>query len=864
VRITFGIDFDDGYWPGPLGERQATAGEVWVGPSGLLGLLETALGLGRPQQSALLRAATLIKRVGDTEGFWSRTAEVDPLGAARTLLEWRDELRLAGWRGEAPTPWLRQLAAVTEAAPPGFADRVVDVTEALERRSVGFEEIVLGEDPGELARSWRRVLSLLKDRGCRISVQNPEAQTAAGDLGELQSGRVPGGTPDGTFQLLRPYGPLAAADGVAAWLAQQPDLDGTVIIGGDPILDGALERFGLPTLGRDPRPAASPALQVLSLVIRLGFELPSAQAALDLLNLPVGPVPTGISFRLVQAISEWPSVESEVWRNKLTEGLETIEDESRREEVASRLEAIFTPSVPRGAPYPLAELERRVAVVRTWAEEQIGLGRQPSVPWRSVREQCGLLSALVESTGLEALSVAQLSHFVAEATSASEPGSPHVGQAGLASVGQPGCVAGSARRLVWWDFDTRGAAAVPRWPLPRETRAALAQIRVTLPDPAQVAEARADRWRRPLLLATEALLLVSPQKTDDGQERHPHPLWDELVGSTRSSLSSVIRDFPICPVEPPTEGVPRLQAPYPKRSWNAPPELLPPREADSPSSLRSMLGCSLQWALKYHGKLYPGREVTTQRLLMLEGNLLHEVIERTLKDAPTTPDQAAAKAVELFDQLGPQLAAPLFQPGMTTECTSMRAVASKAAHRLQEILNESDLEYRASEVSHEMKAFGHTLGGRLDLELGDPPTVLDLKLGAAKWRRKALASGTYHDLALYSQLIREADSAAQPSVGYFILTDQVLLTTQGSTFGAGEEIAGPTIDEVWAALGSSMLRRREEMDAGRLEAPENVGENGEAGPDDAGIVEGYLVHDPPCRFCDYAPLCGLLFTGESR
>ena len=36
---------------------------------------------------------------------------------------------------------------------------------------------------------------------------------------------------------------------------------------------------------------------------------------------------------------------------------------------------------------------------------------------------------------------------------------------------------------------------------------------------------------------------------------------------------------------------------------------------------------------------------------MLEGNLLHEVIERTLVDNPSSPDEAAETAVELFESL---------------------------------------------------------------------------------------------------------------------------------------------------------------------------------------------------------------------
>lgn len=249
---------------------------------------------------------------------------------------------------------------------------------------------------------------------------------------------------------------------------------------------------------------------------------------------------------------------------------------------------------------------------------------------------------------------------------------------------------------------------------------------------------------------------------------------------------------------------------------------------------------------------------------MLEGNFLHEIIERTLQDGPSAPEEAQVRAVELFDELGPRIATPLFLPGMQTECASMRAVAGKAAHRLREILNVAGLEVRAAEVSREKKAFGQKLGGRLDLELGEPPAVLDLKLGGGKWRRHALATGTYHDLALYSYMVRDDDSENFPSVGYFILTEQVLLTTKGASFGAGEEISGPPASEVWAALGASMKLRRQEMDAGRLVAPGNLGEGGEEGPSEAELVAGRLIHEPPCRFCDYSPLCGLMFAEESR
>lgn len=116
MRIVFDPDFDSGSWPGPLGSRDAAAGEAWVGPGGLLGILETAIGLAGPSVSAAERAARLIAPLRAVEGFWNRSAEVDPFGSARRLLSWRDKLMMCGWTGGGDVPRLAQLSSAKAAA----------------------------------------------------------------------------------------------------------------------------------------------------------------------------------------------------------------------------------------------------------------------------------------------------------------------------------------------------------------------------------------------------------------------------------------------------------------------------------------------------------------------------------------------------------------------------------------------------------------------------------------------------------------------------------------------------------------------------------------------------------------------------
>ena len=44
--------------------------------------------------------AALVPALRSTEGFWSASAAVDPLGSARKILAWRSTLVAAGWKGE--------------------------------------------------------------------------------------------------------------------------------------------------------------------------------------------------------------------------------------------------------------------------------------------------------------------------------------------------------------------------------------------------------------------------------------------------------------------------------------------------------------------------------------------------------------------------------------------------------------------------------------------------------------------------------------------------------------------------------------------------------------------------------------------
>nr|MBP7677711.1 PD-(D/E)XK nuclease family protein [Thermoanaerobaculia bacterium] len=205
MKIVFDPDFDGGAWPGPLEGRTASAGEAWVGEAGLLGLLETSLGLAGPPIPSSRRVAALVPAVRGTEGFWSASASIDPLSVSRRLLAWRDFLFVQGWRGEEVpgAPRLEALAAVTRDALPGSVDRLLAVASDLAVRSADVAELRLLAEAASFPPAWRYLFGALARQGARITATPLVPVPASGDLSAARGPDfVPAG--DGSLQLVRP------------------------------------------------------------------------------------------------------------------------------------------------------------------------------------------------------------------------------------------------------------------------------------------------------------------------------------------------------------------------------------------------------------------------------------------------------------------------------------------------------------------------------------------------------------------------------------------------------------------------------------------------------------------------------------
>jgi hypothetical protein len=166
----------------------------------------------------------------------------------------------------------------------------------------------------------------------------------------------------------------------------------------------------------------------------------------------------------------------------------------------------------------------------------------------------------------------------------------------------------------------------------------------------------------------------------------------------------------------------------------------------------------------------------------------------------------------------------------------------------------------ATEQVRTGQAFDTSFEGRVDLVLGEPARILDLKWSGAPSKRQALKEGTALQLAAYAFLERQGEGPFPP-VGYFVMDAQRLLTTQPDAFQGAEAVAGPSPEETWRLAQETHAREwravAEGVLAARGVAPAEVEFDADPGNENGGPLL-----PPACKWCDYAGLCGQAFAED--
>jgi len=893
-------------WRHQLGDGEARAGWEAVGPRGLLRRLGRMFGSPSEPGSAPDRIAAIDARLAladDGQRSYSRSRHSDRFGVAAYLLSLRDRLRDSDWRGGTLSV-SRRLADLTALEsldapglppiPPGLADLVHRFADAVAAANQLPEpvSIQLGSPRASFSTAELRLLDALAGAGVTVTEVAVDAARAPGenDLGRVQRSLLapsvpPVGAPlggDGTFLLLESDTAAEAAELLSSFLRDRPLAATTLVVSGEAsILDAALRRQGLPTLGLGASSRWRPALQVLPLRLALAFRPRDPLRAAELLLLPLSPMPIRVRGRLLDALTEMPGLWGPAWNRAVDELVEEATaadgkpagDRLRRDIETWYGGDAFDPAegIPAAAASSICQ------TVAAWAAARGGASEPPDE---------SLLHAAAVAHTMERLLAHQhagdrLTRIALEQLhdGAVGDGSEHApleGEAGRPALcGSPGSMVAGATEVAWWGFvGGEGGAAPDPWT--EAERTGLRGAGVQLPAPGAVRETEAWGWRRPILLASERVVLVRWRLS--GSDQVPaHPLLDELLTLLpKGSLEACTLESRLVLAAKSTPPAPKAWSPrtssrspsppiVPRPIWRLPAAATSLPDSISPSGLESLFGCPLTWVLQSHALLRPGRVASIPDGSQLLGNFAHEILqdlllgEDALDLASASPDEAARWAGRAFDARVESEAAPLVLPGRDLERARARRLVCESASALFSLLRDGKWapEEAEAEISGDLGVV--KVHGRVDLLLrqGKKPGIIDLKLGNARYRRALLEDGRGVQLAVYSAALRRAGT--YPPTGYFILETGQLLTTSPEQFPGSTRVIGASTHDTIESVKKGVLLWRKVLAAGVVPAPHETLDGwqepvekaaGEPVPD-----EGPVAPVPPCRFCNFTTLC---------
>ena len=895
MQIRFGRHLDGLQARSP----ETAVGMATLGPAGLLAVLETQLGLppqlAHPSESAFSYLQCL-REAATPDRFFHRSMQVDPVNVARTLLEWREQWYEVGWDGTFPDgvpDRLADMAAVEAIArgrvPLGRGERLARVAQALRVRGTQIERVELHTPLRELPAAWQRVLAALPCApapGLDLTPAGP----AGSDLALVQARllaitagsevEVAAREPlrgDGSLVVVRAASRDLTADAVAEFLLASGQSTQTLLIAerDGVILDNALERAGLPRCGFRYHTRFRAATQVLKLCLALVWAPVNPHRTLQFLLHPSGPLPRWARSRLADAVAASPGIGGPAWADALG-GIERTQRDHHAAEVVEveRLRADIgywlqgEPFDPR-AGAPLETLAARTQRVSSWASARANTaqGIAEAALFGAAQAQAeALLAGLarLRDSGVERIARLELERLVDEVTTdAADPAT--FGEAGhTVATTSPAAVTGCWPTVVWWNLAPPPAAV--SYPWSRRELAALREAGVRLPEVDDLLRRRSREWLRPVLNATQRLVLVVH---DD--ERGAHPIWTQIenlfegVEAVQVEQDLLGGKTALAPLAVSTRALSLCALPAPRRWWQLPAACpITRRAVESYSSLSKLCDFPHEWVLHYAARLRAGRATDVADGPLLYGNLGHRLIEEFFAAhqgwQAMTHDAVLAWARATLPGIVAREGAVLLEPGRGVDRQRISTTLERALNRLLGHLRSAGIARVQAEACAEVPFGAGGLTGAIDLLLtgrDGQRAVIDIKWAGQSYRRELLAENRALQLATYAYLQKTHDaSEIWPSGAFFILASGALLTSEGSRFPdalVSPSQSGEGVADLWQRIAVTYHWRWQQLESGRIEVVTGLTEADDDAPPPHGGLAPITAGDP---FDDFVHLAG--------
>jgi hypothetical protein len=834
-------------------------GDRHMGPLALMDFLELHLGLSNSCSNKIERLFQYRSNLDKNakKSFYEKSFNTNDLEVTNKLLQWRDELKMAGW--DFKTDWsmpqrLKDMAGVeTHSIGTGVPERFCAIIDELNKKpNLPKAEIIINEPEHLLPAHFKKLFKILQANGVDIRHRDfPLTRTSSSGLDTLRdfvfnkksSKEKAEMQADGSIQVIKFGDMLSAGKGLATYMSADTTFKPVVINeSGNISLSLSLQQSGLPSTGQSMRSASHPDLQLLAIIPVWLWKPYQPQQVLDFFLSPLNIFHKGVSGKWINSFSENPGICLEDWLeeiNKYEYFNNPGEDKAKQQD---RLHFILSRAKERSEKMPIENVIECYSFFYTIFNNRCAVTTDDKIKVRLKRlcnafqEFLNILK-LAPEKDLALFGLQKLLQLVLQPVSIT----PLKKEAGtLHELAATGLLTGACDDVLWFGFTANNSGGALWDELTVEELEWLNKQNV-YPDTA-VQKAARDFWYATqwLKFVKKRIFFIIPSVIE-GEPSQPHSFHAFLIACFKNLDAVTINveqpeEMKFLKLSPKlTKKIPVTPIPTFPDYWQISPGRLTKREnEESYSSLEKLMKYPYHWVLGYKAKLYRGNTLCLESDFKFYGNLSHKIFEELLvmKDILKVSDQEVKKrykvvAEKLIDEKG----LLLHKQGEEANLKIFRELLCNKFLILLKHLKDNKWAVEGCEIIQAGKIGSENVMGKCDLLLYRAKNkklekaIVDLKYTGRSKYRKLMQDGDDLQLAIYSRIFDPLASFCATS--YFIIIDGLLFTTCKDAFNNGislrhDLVYSNTYATALNRIENTIKFRRKELSNGKIEVGEQV------------------------------------------
>ncbi len=871
MRIIFGENFDSQKF---IIGKPSSDGEYLCGPRSLVDVISLFIGTKVSEDSQALRIEkyrkALLSKVESS--FYQKSFEKNPIAVTKNILELRDELLQNGFQFNIfdSMPSRIKLLCEVEAnfnSQFGYSDIYAKTMLLLaeKRIELPFEEVVVLNKKGHLSVTSVRLLNALSQVGVKISFTSDltSACEAGTDLDKFIraisdkefSGAFDG---DGSVRIINLGDDIEAYQHLMNY-ASNLDNSSYYLPVDIEKFDDILASLGTPALGTSKSSTARPLTQLIRLMEIFLWERMEPSKLLEFLTLKNKPLNGVLARELAGVLSSMPGIDSDGWREAITEFHNNTEIESTaRDKAIEQYNFLFERNKYSEESVPVSEVVDLYSGLQSYLKNlSLTNEERRSMISKNISLVEILLNVLNERGTSKTLTKLELDGIISTLNLSLDSASSIEGKDRSEVITSPECIFSNVDNLIWLPFKDY---------LPQSSTNILSQVEIDFLKSQGVElnsstsylslyESEVNLLKR----VNKKLILCIPDNKN-GVANHPMLLQLESLEYKLDKLLMSEQEFKANSNL--IENKNKSHLPRKKAIWRVDEGLLRPRNTESYSSLDQLINYPFQYVLGYQAKLRSFNLMDINDGSRLLGSFTHRLYEEFFDEHKVQTDITSEFIDnwhrDNFLNLVSKEASVFLSSGREGDLESLKQKSLSSLKLLSSSLRDGNWE--VVEMEYEFKGIqnGITISGFVDMLLKreNEYCALDIKWGSAKYYKELISSNKDLQLAIYSKLSPSENPYCHTA--FFSILSETIFSKNKLAFN--NAAAYPEFDHVKAysqmmdKLNNSYSIRTEQLRSGRIEVP-----LGETVDDIESEFDGDSTFDAVesgPRFNDYNVLCG--------